>query len=389
MKVENSIETQYRALASNLNYEFEELYSFVSHTRLKIIFSTLHSRLVNLFDTMNSRLPTGDYVAHFWADPSRDLIEVIGIIDSLLRSLKNTELSFSVDEYYEGILSRCKTFLQRSGGSQIPPSMEKIELYYTIPIFSFKNVVSIDASSTSQVLELKFVGEGSYAFVYKYFDKFYQKIFALKRAKNDLSEKERKRFEREFEQMNSLSSPYVVEVFCYDKKKNEYIMEFMDCTLDEYIKKNNIKIDYSLRKNICNQILRAFSYIHSKELLHRDISPKNILLRTYEDIIVVKISDFGLVRIPDSSLTSENTELKGYFNDPNLRLEGFNNYAMHHETYALTRLLYFVLTGKTNTDKISNLSIDEFVRKGLHPVKVERYKSVNEISDYFNRIRNE
>ncbi|XQF94187.1 protein kinase domain-containing protein (plasmid) [Pseudoalteromonas espejiana] len=49
--------------------------------------------------------------------------------------------------------------------------------------------------------------------------------------------------------------------------------------------------------------------------MHRDISPKNILLKEYDDVAVVKIADFGLVKIVDSELTSENTDFKGYYND--------------------------------------------------------------------------
>ena len=59
--------------------------------------------------------------------------------------------------------------------------------------------------------------------------------------------------------------------------------------------------------------------------------------------MVVKIADFGLVKIPDSTFTTVNTEFKGYFNDPSLVVEGFNTYNMLHETYALTRVIYYVL----------------------------------------------
>ena len=39
--------------------------------------------------------------------------------------------------------------------------------------------------------------------------------------------------------MKKLKSPYIVEVFKYGEKKNEYIMEYMDYTLDDYINQNN------------------------------------------------------------------------------------------------------------------------------------------------------
>ena len=95
-------------------------------------------------------------------------------------------------------------------------------------------------------------------------------------------------------------------------------MEYMDLTLYKYINQNNSKLTIKKRKGICRQILKAFKYIHSKGIFHRDISPNNILVKTYEDIDVIKISDFGLIKIPDSQLTSMWTEFKGSFNDPSL-----------------------------------------------------------------------
>lgn len=83
----------------------------------------------------------------------------------------------------------------------------------------------------------------------------------------------------------------------------------------------------------------------------------------YDDIRVSEVADFGLVK--ESNLTSICSELKGYFNDPELRLESLSNYTILHETYAITRLLYFIMTGRTNTEKISNISLKDFVHKGL------------------------
>ncbi len=387
MKNENYIESQYRLLASEITDEYKELYKAINHNKLQDVFSTLHSRLIRLFKSMNSRLPTGpDLGAHFWADPSRSLIETIEIIEGLYRTLKNTPQAFTIDEYYQKVISDCNKFLSANGGSTIPPGMEKIELYYTIPMFFPQNSITVVNPEVNNSFVLKLIGEGSYAQVFKYTDEYYQKKFALKRAKKDLNPKEIVRFKREFEQMNELNSPYIVEVFRYNDTVNEYIMEFLDFSLDEYIIKNNSKIKQSQRKNIGNQIIKAFSYIHSKGLRHRDISPKNILLKAYDDVLVVKIADFGLVRIPDSTLTSINTEFKGYFNDPDLLVEGFDKYNILHETYALTRLLYFVMTGKTRTDKITDTNLHGFVLKGLNTNKSIRFQNIEELANSFKSI---
>lgn len=384
MNIENAIETHYRKLADSLSNEYEELYESISHEKLRILFSTLHTKVINLFDSMNHRLPTTDESAHFWAEPSRELIQAIEIIDALEQSLKKSEFAFAIDEYYREKLSFCKTFLSKSGGSAIPPNTEKMELYYTIPIFSTQNSIIIE--NQKNISDLKLIGEGSYAQVFKYFDKFYTKTFALKRAKKDLTAKELERFRREYAQMSGLSSPYVLEVFGYNEANKEYVMEFMDVSLDKYISTNNAKLSFQERVRLGLQIIRAFSYIHSKRILHRDISPKNILLKKYDDVVVVKIADFGLVKVVDSDLTSVNTNFKGYFNDPSLVVEGFDKYGILHETYALTRILYYVLTGKTSPDK-APANMKAFIEKGLNSDKGLRFKDIDELRQAFQNIK--
>ena len=388
MNIENYIESQYRELlsCSQINAEYSDLYKSFRNQKLREILMTLHHDLVGLFRTMNERLPTGEHEAHFWAEPSRDLIKRIEIIFSLVSSLKETPLAFQIDPYYLDLLTRCRDFLSSSGGSSLPPNMAKVELYYTLPIFLPLSSITISHKQQDFTFDLKLIGSGSYANVYKYKDTFYNRPFILKRAKKELTDKEVARFKREFDVMNGLSSPYILEVYCYNPDKNEYIMEYMDYTLDGYIAAHNSTLTIVQRKGIAQQILRAFDYLHSKGHLHRDISPKNILIKEYDDTLVVKLSDFGLVKIPDSTLTTVNTEFKGYFNDPALVVEGFNTYGIVHETYALTRVIYFVMTGKTNTEKITNQNLRAFVEKGLNPDKIKRFQNIRDMISAFKAI---
>ena len=388
MNIENYIESQYRELlsCSQINAEYSDLYKSFRNKKLREILMTLHHDLVGLFRTMNERLPTGEHEALFWAEPSRDLIKRIEIIFSLVSSLKETPLAFQIDPYYLDLLTRCRDFLSSSGGSSLPPNMAKVELYYTLPIFLPLSSITISHKQQDFTFDLKLIGSGSYANVYKYKDTFYNRPFILKRAKKELTDKEVARFKREFDVMNGLSSPYILEVYCYNPDKNEYIMEYMDYTLDGYIAAHNSTLTIVQRKGIAQQILRAFDYLHSKGHLHRDISPKNILIKEYDDTLVVKLSDFGLVKIPDSTLTTVNTEFKGYFNDPALVVEGFNTYGIVHETYALTRVIYFVMTGKTNTEKITNQNLRAFVEKGLNPDKIKRFQNIRDMISAFKAI---
>lgn len=385
----NAITTSYKELTDDINLEYVDLYKEFEDEKLRMVLSTLHHLLTESYITMNQLLPSEDYTRHFWAEDSRKLINIINIINKLKGKLLNSELSFKLDDYYANVLKNSKDFLSKSGGSEIPPFTESVDLYYEIPIFIPTNSLNISREDKKIFSDLKPIGEGSYASVYKYKDEFYDKEFVLKRAKKKLDTKELERFKIEYEQMKSLCSPYVTEVYRYNGDENEYIMECMDYSLESYLKKFQDKLDFNAKRKIVFQILNAFKYIHSKGILHRDISPKNILIKKYEDVLIIKVADFGLVKIPESGLTSLMTDFKGAFNDLSLEQEGFSSYNILHETYALTKLIYYTMTNRTNIkiDSIKNSDLKQFVSKGTSLDKNVRYKNVDEMISSFRSIK--
>lgn len=382
----NFIETIYRELEDKelLSSEYTSLYRNFNDEVLIEVLSSLHANFILLFKMMNERLPTSDMEAHFWAEPSRNLINCIQCTERLVNRLLNTEYSLKIDDYYANLINQCKSFLCSSGGSKIPPHSNKIELYYKIPIFLKSAVIEKISINFKEKNVLRLIGEGSYARVYKYVDQFYKKTFAVKKIKSGIDEKSKERFKLEFDTMSKLSSPYIIEVYNYFEKEMQYVMEYLDYNLYDYITKNNL--DKSKRKNIGYQILRGFEYINSKNILHRDISARNILIKKYDDTVVAKISDFGLVKLPSYSLTTLNSEIKGSFNDPNLIRDGFSNYSLSHEIYALTKLLYFVMTGKLNMNDVKAEKMNEFLNIGMNPDKSQRYKSLDELSKAFKEL---
>ena len=229
------------------------------------------------------------------------------------------------------------------------------------------------------------IGSGSYANVYKYKDTYYNRYFAVKRLKNNSRADEAQRFKDEFNTLNELHSPYILNVYTYDEDSEQYIMDLADYTLLGYLEKYP-NLDINIRKSIAKQVLCGFKYLHSKGLLHRDIAYNNVLIFVYEDALVVKISDLGLVKKKQSDLTRTGTEIKGTLADPSLSEDGFKNYSMCHEIYALTRLIYFIMTNRKTLGRYSNDSIEEFVRNGTNLDRSARYKNDMEILAAFNNV---
>jgi hypothetical protein len=371
-------------IQEDTNYNIKlGFYSNIKDKNLSMVFSHFHYHLNELFKFMNSKNHKNS--KHFNSLESKHLLAIIDSKEALFNALKNSKYSFKLDEYYENILKQCKEFLVPHWGSPIPEDFDKITIIEIKPIFTMNSTITI---SEERKFELKIIGEGSYAKVFKYKDTFYNKFFAKKKAKKSLNEKEKLRLKQEFESMKQLNSPYIIEVYTFDEKELSYIMEYADMTLYTYIIQNNTKINNTQRKSLINQILKAFEYINNKIGFHRDISFTNILLKKYDtDLYVVKVSDFGLLKLKNSTLTSVNTEYKGSLNDPKLDIiGGFKDYKLHHETFALTRLIYFIMTGKERITTYHNKDFELFIKNGISDNSEKRYHSIVDMKSLFNRI---
>lgn len=391
MIISREVENTVVSILEEIDYldfhpKYLDIYNDIEHEIIKALLIKLHSNISESIKQMNTRLPTKNGTAHFWADPSRTLLRCIEVSEFLYHKLKDTDTPIHIDDYYVNVFRQCEEFLSMSGGSTIPADMEKIDIYYKMPIFSLAHSIKIKSPSFNNQVVMRHFDEGSYANIYKYKDSFYNKHFIVKKAKKDLTSKEIERFKLEYETLKLLNSPYVAEVFTYNDDQNQYVMEYMNWNLYKYITVKNSELSIDDRKKIVYQIFKAFEYIHSKNLLHRDISPNNILLNEYDDALVVKVSDFGLVKLEDSQLTALDTEFKGRFNDPALMHLGFQKYTLHHEIYALTYVMYFVMTGKITIKRTSNDGLNQFIDAGLNHDYSVRPKNVHDLKNLFLKI---
>ena len=383
--IANKVEEKYRELSVyyDKSKEFENLYISFENIQIRQILACLHYSLNGILRIINTHLPNN--TTHFLsATETQFLADVINEIQNFQLLLNSTEYRFQVDGYYLGKIEAIKKWEALGERYAIPKKTPKIDLYLIKPVFSLTESIGVDREYGKNYYSLKMIGNGSYAKVYKFRDDYYNCQFAVKEAFKDIKPKELERFYKEYEVMKSLNSIHVLKVYNLDREKNRYIMELMDCSLLDYVRTNDLS--YENRIQIVLQILDGFCYIHEKGLLHRDINPSNILVKKYDDDIVVKISDFGLVKEPGSTLTSIKTDFKGNYNDPLLEIMGFSNYQIKHEVFSLTRVILFVMTGKPTIEGIENPDFRSFIEKGINPDLNMRFESVLEMKAAFKEI---
>ena len=77
-------------------------------------------------------------------------------------------------------------------------------------------------------------------------------------------------------------------------------MELMECNLKEYIKgKQEKKLSLLCQLSLCLDIAKGLKFLHSQEIIHRDLCDVNILIVNHwgELCPTAKVADFGMSRI--------------------------------------------------------------------------------------------
>src|SRR6185369_13333923 len=111
------------------------------------------------------------------------------------------------------------------------------------------------------------------------------------------------RFFREAETAGRLNHPNIVTIFDAGEEHDlAFIaMEFLKGKdLAPFIKPDNL-LPLPKVLSIIARVAEALAYAHSNNVVHRDIKPANIMYELESD--TVKVTDFGIARITDSSKT--------------------------------------------------------------------------------------
>ncbi|MDY5730231.1 MAG: Stk1 family PASTA domain-containing Ser/Thr kinase [Eubacteriales bacterium] len=255
-----------------------------------------------------------------------------------------------------------------------------------------------------------YVDEGGMSIIYKAVDISNNQYVAIKALKPEYSSdiEFTKRFFNEAKASYNMSHPNIVALLNVDEDKGIFYLcfEYVEGdTLKQHIQKNGpIPIQESVR--IAIQMLWALDHAHSKNIIHRDIKPQNVILDLQGN---AKILDFGIARIPNSqTLTSANTAI-GTVQYVSPEQASGKEITTASDIYSMGIVLYEMLTGKLPFDSEDILSIltkqinespvppsklntaipaklELIVLTALEKLPENRYQSVGEMIDDLNQF---
>ena len=107
----------------------------------------------------------------------------------------------------------------------------------------------------------------------------------------------RRRFEQECHFLNDMKHPHIVEYLGTSHDPDSgllvLLMELMDESLTHFLERSQQPLAYHIEVDLCHDIAQALAYIHSNEIIHRDLSGNNVLLLAGR----AKITDFGMSKL--------------------------------------------------------------------------------------------
>lgn len=228
-----------------------------------------------------------------------------------------------------------------------------------------------------------YLGDGGFATCY------YLKSsgIVVKRLKEDyrLRKDIKSRFKREYDitkELNTKGIKGVITVFDFNESDLSYTMERAEMDLAEYIKNNKLTEEQKII--IIYQVLDVMNKVHKENIIHRDLSPGNILLFSG----LFKLSDFGFGKNFDVVYSHLTNSTSGYgtwaFADPKvvMNLKEGNKLT---DIYSIGRLINFIMKGNPEDNDHMFKSVSS---KCTNDNDAFRYQSVDELTKSFQKIIN-
>ena len=186
-----------------------------------------------------------------------------------------------------------------------------------------------------------------------------------------------------------------VKDFFLENNTAYLVMEYISGkTLKQYLEEIRKPLSETETLRLIRPILNALASIHSEGMIHRDVSPENIMLAKDGRVILI---DFGAARIATGAETKSLTVLLKHGYAPVEQYQTRGKQGPYTDIYAVCATIYRMLSGEKPEEAIDRMvedkvvplerknglhishMVSETVRKGLSVQSQDRYQTVEEL----------
>jgi serine/threonine protein kinase len=191
------------------------------------------------------------------------------------------------------------------------------------------------------------LGAGGMGRIYKVEHRLTKRTEAMKVLTAELAtEIQIKRFEREMQSLAKLDHPNIAVLHnaVHSERQLILLMEFIDGqSLESVLRAGRLPLHEAI--GYTSQILFALRHAHQQGVVHRDVTPANVLITANGE---VKLTDFGLSKsFGDPLLTNCNEVLGALPYMAPEQVKGSTQPDRRSDLYSVGAILYQVLTGQT------------------------------------------
>ena len=151
-----------------------------------------------------------------------------------------------------------------------------------------------------------------------------------------------------------------------------FVMDYIEGeSFDDYIKEKGGKVSVEEAKKILIPVMDALNMVHSKGIVHRDVTPDNIYITSDG---TVKLLDFGAARysLGDKSRSLDVILKHGFA--PKEQYTRRGKQGPFTDIYSLGATFYFAITGKRPPDSVDRLEEDDLIPPSNLGVSITDYQ---------------
>lgn len=220
------------------------------------------------------------------------------------------------------------------------------------------------------------IAKGGMGVVYKAIHPSLKRYVVIKKMTSRGNSLNAERFKKEAQILMDMHSPYIVQLFDYFTEAGSRYMveELVDgLALDKLIKKQTV-LPPPVAMLILQDSCLALKHAHSKNIIHRDIKPGNILISRRGEI---KLADFGIASDRDDQ--ENNITLSGMslgtpaYMSPE-QFEDSASVDTRADIYSLGIMLYEMVTGGKPYPGEFSMENFKIIKKGryIHARKIDK-----------------